>query len=92
MTARSDGLHICDRCGSECGNGGVFDALVVADMKMDEGAQVVNLHFCRATWQEDGSLRAGCDSSILTARNLENFLEEQPIYTRPEKGSPPLQE
>lgn len=89
MTAQADGTYVCDRCGGDCGNGGVHDALVISDMKTDDGLQVINLHFCRAQTDADGKRVAGCDSSILTPRNMEHFLEAQPKYTRPERALPP---
>jgi hypothetical protein len=88
MTALADGSFVCDRCGADCGNGGVFDALVISDISADD-TMVLNLHFCRKTWQEDGTLRKGCDGVILSAANLKSFLETQPKYKRPERGTPP---
>lgn len=91
MTAQADGTYLCDRCGGDAGNGGVFESLVVSDIKADEGGvQVVNLHFCRTRHEEDGTRTKGCDEAILSARNLENFHGRQEKYQRPERGAPPL--
>lgn len=89
MTAQADGSYLCDRCGGDAGNGGVFDALVVSDLKTDDGSVVLNLHFCRSSWNDEGTRTKGCDDAILSARNMEHFLTVNPKYSRPEKGSPP---
>lgn len=81
----------CDRCGGDCGNGGVFDSLVVSDMDAASG-RVVNLHFCRTRYdQETGAKITGCDSVLLKKADLAYYLEENgttDLYVRPE-GTPP---
>jgi len=89
MTAREDGSYVCDRCGGDCGNGGVYDCLVVSDMKVGEGGvHVLNLHFCRTQHDGNGKRTKGCDDVILSTTNLKSFLETQQKYQRPEKGNP----
>lgn len=88
MSAHADGSFTCDKCGTDCGNGGVYDALVVSDIKVED-TMVVNLHFCRGRYDDQGAYTAGCDGAILSPSNMANFLATQGNYERPVKGTPP---
>lgn len=70
------GKFICDRCGEDCGNGGVIDSLVVSDIDPDNPGHVRNLHFCRAR-ENDGKTVKGCDSKVLSNSNLKFYKEHR---------------
>lgn len=93
MTANADGTHTCDRCGGDCGNGGVFDALVVADLDADTGL-VINFHFCRDRYDDNGKVIRGCDTKVLNKGTQKHWLEQEANspYQQPIKGEPPSPE
>jgi hypothetical protein len=70
----------CDRCGRDCGNGGVVEALVVSDLSWDlkgdaNDGHVRNLHFCRDIRDENGKVKERrCASKVISKRNLEHYL------------------
>lgn len=68
------GTHVCDRCAQGCGNGGVMECLVVSDLDPETG-HVRNLHFCRDHEDKDGNKVKGCDSKVLSARNMQHYRE-----------------
>lgn len=57
----------CDRCGGDCGNGGVASCVVVSDIDPDAGL-VVNYHFCREN---------RCDKKVLSKANRKHYLEQK---------------
>lgn len=77
----------CDRCGEDCGNGGVHDSLVVTDMDLLNGL-VVNLNFCRTHYDDEGNEVPGCDQLILPAEYMTAYLESEPSYERPKRPKP----
>lgn len=62
---------VCDKCGADVENGGVFSALVASDIDMESGA-VVNYHWCRDR-VVDGKKIKGCASKVLSAANLDHY-------------------
>lgn len=66
MTMLPSGQFVCDRDGTDVGNGGVDRCIIVSDLDPDPEARgmVRNLHFCREN---------GCDQKVLSARNLEHY-------------------
>lgn len=69
-----DGSYSCDRCGHDCGNGGVIDCVVVSALDPENPGMVLNFHFDRDTVDEEGKVtRKGCAGKVLSARNLEYF-------------------
>jgi hypothetical protein len=46
MSFNQDGTTACDHCGGSAGNGGVLDALVLADLNFDTGYGIT-YHLCR---------------------------------------------
>lgn len=73
MSRTPVGKHVCDKCGADCGNGGVLDALVVSDLDPDSGG-VRNLHFCR-TREENEKTVKGCAEKLLSPPNLKHYEE-----------------
>lgn len=71
-----DGTYECDRCGADCGNGGVRDCAIVADLDPDNEGHVRNLHFCRDR-EEDGRKIKGCARKLLSATNLKHREESR---------------
>lgn len=72
----SDTEFRCDRCGGDCGNGGVTESLVASDVDDDNPGMVVNHHFCRDQVDEDGKvIKKGCRNKVLSAANLKYYLE-----------------
>lgn len=71
MTMQSDGSFECDRCGADCGNGGVLDCVVVSDLDLDNPGHVANYHFCRDR-EEDGKKIKGCANKVLSTTNLKH--------------------
>lgn len=68
----TDAEFKCDRCGGDCGNGGVSACTVVSAMHPTEPGQVINFHFCLDK-EVDGKTVKGCTSKVLTAKNLEYY-------------------
>lgn len=68
MSLRPDGTYRCDRDGTELENGGVHEAIVVADIDEETGGTKV-FHFCRVN---------GCHRKVLSARNLADWNESRP--------------
>jgi hypothetical protein len=64
MTMLPSGKAVCDRDGTDVGNGGIDLCVIVSDVDPDNRGMVLNLHFCREN---------GCDKKVLSARNLEHF-------------------
>lgn len=65
----------CDKDGTDCGNGGVVDCVVVSDIT-EEGA-VINRHFCRDKKDEDGKItHHGCDKKVLNTTHLKYYIEQ----------------
>ena len=61
----SDSEFVCDGCGADCGNGSVFNCLVVSDIDAEK-MLVKNLHFCRSVYKADGELvKEGCAVALL---------------------------
>lgn len=58
------GKTVCDRDGTDVGNGGVDLCVIVSDLDSDNRGMVHNYHFCREN---------GCDKKVLSARNLEHY-------------------
>lgn len=79
----SDSEYLCDKCGGDCGNGGVVACLVVSDLDHDNEGMVKNYHFCRDREEDDKTVK-GCASKVMSAANLAFHLEktEEP----PKKG------
>lgn len=75
MTRLPDGSHVCDKCGSDCGNGGVLDCLVVSDLD-EENNTVRNLHFCRDR-EGEGKTIKGCAKKVLSPANLKHYEESR---------------
>jgi hypothetical protein len=71
----SDSEFRCDKCGGDCGNGGVASCVVVSDIDPDTG-MVVNYHYCRDR-EEDGEKIKGCDKKVLSAANRKYYLEQK---------------
>lgn len=76
MSFNSDGTVTCDRDGVDVGNGGVAFALVVSDLDPDNIGHTRTFHFCRDR-DEDGKAVKGCASKVLSARNLEKYLNDR---------------
>lgn len=68
MTWRSDGSCRCDQCNRDVGNGGIFSAVIVADLVGDSSG---TFHLCRDEADADGKvIHEGCGTrlrSTLTA-------------------------
>lgn len=75
MTRLSDGSHVCDKCGADCGNGGVIDCVVVSDLDAENNT-VRNLHFCRDR-EQDGKTIEGCAEQVLSPANLKHYEESR---------------
>lgn len=84
MTQLDDGRFVCDKCGGDCGNGGVAQALVVSDLDVSV-PRVVNLHFCRERIDDNGKKTSGCDKTVLSAANLAHYLKSRDKYARPSR-------
>lgn len=69
-----NGKHVCDRCGTDVGNGGVSEAVVVGDLDPDQRGHVCNLHFCRDR-TVDGKAVRGCEHKILSPANLKHYTD-----------------
>lgn len=69
------GSFECDRCGTDVGNGGVLDAVVVSDLDPENPGTVRNLHFCRDR-EVDGKTVKGCGNKVLSATNLKHYKEK----------------
>lgn len=70
------GKYECDKCGWDCGNGGVTACLVVSDIT--DGGEVVNHHFCRDEKDDDGKVtHKGCAKKVMSSTNLKHYLESQ---------------
>lgn len=91
MTTSADGVTTCDRCGADCGNGGVTEAVVISDLDATDG-MVRNLHLCRGTQtvqiSETGQREVveesvGCDVTVLDASTLAHYLSQHAAYERP---------
>lgn len=74
MTRLEDGSFNCDKCGGDCGNGGVAACLVVSDLDPENSGMVRNLHFCRDR-EEDGKTVKGCAKKVLSPTNLKHYEE-----------------
>lgn len=55
---------VCDRCGTELGNGSVDKCIIVADLDPRQPGLVRNLHFCRGE---------GCAEAVLSADNMRAY-------------------
>lgn len=60
---------VCDKCGGDCGNGGIDQCAVVSDLDPDTPGLIRNYHFCRAN---------KCDTKVLAPANLEWFRTSGP--------------
>lgn len=67
-----DGSFSCDRCGADCGNGGVADCVVVSALDPENNGMVINFHFDRDR-EEEGQVVKGCAGKVLSARNLQHY-------------------
>lgn len=74
MSIKANGKHECDRCGTDVGNGGVLQCVVVSDLDPDDPGMVRNLHFCRDR-DEGGKLVKGCARKVLSPANLKHYEE-----------------
>lgn len=77
MTMLSENKFECDKCGADCGNGGVLSALVLSDIDPDRPGHVRNLHFCRDREDKDGNKIKGCDNKVLSTTNLKHLKEKK---------------
>jgi hypothetical protein len=73
-------IMVCDDCGHPCGNGNIFEAMLVADLDIATN-NTINLHFCRDR-KEDGKTVKGCAHKIIS-KHLTHFLEKNAPYKQP---------
>lgn len=76
-----DGRHVCDRCGTDVGNGGVAQAVVVSDLDPNRPGMIRNLHYCRDRVEEapDGARTSvqGCGRELLSPEMLAAYNARQ---------------
>jgi hypothetical protein len=64
---------VCDGCGSDLGNGSIFNATIVSRMNYDIPGQVENLHFCV---RRDDDIKP-CSDKLLTPSKISYYLEQK---------------
>lgn len=74
MSLQPDNTYACDRCGTDVGNGGIYEAATVSDLHPDNDNLPRVLHLCRA--ERDGAPR-GCVGNVLGPGTLEHWTERQ---------------
>lgn len=89
MSLNPNGKAECDRCGADCGNGGIDKCAVVSLAQTgDNGARIANLHWCNFVGRLEGSDPAAppgerCVTRVLTVRALAHYAAEQDDGTLP---------
>lgn len=81
MSMTPDGLHYCDRCGFDLGNGGVANCVVVSDLDPDRPGMVRIFEFCRDHRDENGEDVRGCNHELLSPSMLKHYTESQETTT-----------
>lgn len=52
----------CDRCGADCGNGGIDQCAIISDLDPDNPGMILNYHLCRKNDKQNA-----CASKTLNA-------------------------
>jgi hypothetical protein len=74
VSQQLNGSYVCDRCGTDVGNGGIYSAAMVADLHPDDPTEIRRLHLCRAA--RTGAPR-GCVGYVLGDGTLAAWAEAQ---------------
>lgn len=82
-----DVIYRCARCGADCGNGSVYDCVIVSDLDVENGV-VVNMRFCRARYEGEEIVK-GCDSAVFGPAALKHLRGDNDVHKRPVRGNPP---
>lgn len=71
MTMLPGGAHVCDRCGTDVGNGATDGCIVVSTIDRDTGTPKI-FHFCDEPDNDEC-----CAKYVLSESNLADYLERQ---------------